>query len=112
MRICEDLDAALDFRSLYFAYVRSHLEYAAVVWNPSYDVHINKIEYMQKTFFSVLFMKFGYYSLIQFAPYTFKCSILNIEPLSISRKCNSALFAFDTLTGRVDSCLVYVYVYY
>ena len=41
IRLCDDFDAALVFKSLYSAHVRSHLEYATVVWNPSNDVHIN-----------------------------------------------------------------------
>ena len=50
-----------------------------------------------------IFKKLGYYNLVQYAPYTFKCNILNIEPLYDRRKCASALFVFDTLTGKVDS---------
>ena len=57
------------FKTFYFAYVRSHLEYAVVVWN--YVVHINKIESIQKKIFSFLFVRFGYYKLIQFAPLLF-----------------------------------------
>ena len=102
-RICNDFDDVSVFISLYFAFVRSHLEYAAVVWNPSYVVHSIKIEYIQKKIFSFLFIKLGYFNLISFAPYTIKCRILNIEHMYDKDKCASALFVFDILTGRIDT---------
>ena len=103
MRICSDFTAASVFISLYFTHVRSHLEYAAVIWSPNYVVHINRIESVQKKFYSFLFKKFGYYNVIKFAPYEFKCSLLNFEQLSDRRKNAKILFVFDVLTGRVDS---------
>ena len=101
MRICADFNAVSVFFSLYNAYVRSHLEYAAVVWSPNYDVHINRIESVQK---------FGYYNVIKFAPYLFKCSLLNIELLSDRRRNAKLLFVFDILSGRIDShnCCLYL----
>ena len=60
MRICVDFNAVSVFISLYFAYVRSLLEYAAVIWSPNYDIHVNRIEFVQKKFFSYLFKKLGY----------------------------------------------------
>ena len=103
MRICTDFNAASVFKSLYFSLVRSNVVFAAVVCNPNYDVHINRIESIQKKFYSFLFKKFGYHSVIQFAPYLFKCKILNIEPLSVRRKNSGVLFVFDVLTGKIDS---------
>ena len=99
MRICADFNAALVFKSLNFSLVRSHLEFAAVVWNPNYDVYINRLESIQKKFYSFLLKKFGYYNVIKFAPYMFKCRLLNTEPLSIRRKNACVLFVFNVLTG-------------
>ena len=103
MRICAEFNDAPFFFFLYNAHVRSHLEYAAVVWSLNYDVHINRIESVQKRFFRFLFMKFGYYSIIKFAPYLFKCFLLNIKQLSDRRNNAKLLFVFDVLTGRIDS---------
>ena len=100
MRICTDFNAAAVFISLYYAYVRSHLEYAAVVWSPNYEVHINRIESVQKKF---CLGNLGYYSIIKFAPYSFKCILLNIESLSDRRKNASILFVFDLLSARINS---------
>ena len=103
MRICSDFNDVSVFYSLYFAHVRAHLEYAAVIWSPNYSVHICRIESVQKKFYSYLFRKFGYYNVIKFAPYEFKCSVLKIEQLSDRRKNARILFVFDLLTGRIDS---------
>ena len=40
--------------TLFFALVRSRLEYAAVIWSPTYRVHINSIESVQKLFLKYL----------------------------------------------------------
>ena len=103
MRICVDFNAVSVFISLYFAYVRSLLEYAAVIWSPNYDIHVNRIEFVQKKFFSYLFKKLGYYNVIKCSPYLFKCSVLNIEQLSDRRKNAKLLFVFDVLSGHIDS---------
>ena len=61
--------------------------------NPNFDVHVNRIESIQKTFYSFLLKKMW---LLQrkLAPYLFK---LNIKPLSVRRK-NTCVFlcVFDT----------------
>ena len=62
-----------------------------------------KIEYVQKNFYSFLFKKIIYYNVIKFAPYEFKCSMLNIKQLSDRRKNARILFVYDVLTGRIDS---------
>ena len=49
------------------------------------------------------FFKVCYYNVIKFAPYEFKCSVLNIEQLSNRSKNARILFVFDVLTGQIDS---------
>ena len=48
MRMCYDFIDVSDFIALYFAYVWSHLEYAAAVWSSNNDVHIIRIEFLFK----------------------------------------------------------------
>lgn len=103
MRICADFDNPLVLKSLYYAYVRSKLEFGSVVWNPNYESHRVRIESIQKKFLWYVFCKFGWQEYIRFAPYDVKCKLLNIESLSNRRKNSSALFVFDLLSGRIDA---------
>lgn len=49
-RICRDFRNVKALKSIFFAHVRSHLEYASVVWSPYYQVHNDSIESIQKKF--------------------------------------------------------------
>ena len=61
------------------------------------DVHINRIESVQKKCIPYLFKKYGYYNVIKFAPYLFKCSFLNIEQFTDRSRNAKLLFVFDIL---------------
>lgn len=102
-RICCDFQDPRVFKALYFAFVRSILEYSCVVWFPNYRCHVTKIESIQKMFFKFMFMKFGYYKYIEFAPYDYKCSLLRISPLEHRRKNTCVYFVHDLLTGYIDA---------
>ena len=45
-------------KTLYFAYVRTHLEYASSVWSPNYACHIHRLESVLRKFFRYLNYKF------------------------------------------------------
>lgn len=45
--------------TLFVALVRSILEYCSVVWSPIYNIHIDRIEAIQRRFFRHLSSKFG-----------------------------------------------------
>lgn len=49
-RICKQFKNIQALKSVYFAHVRSYLEYASVVWHPFQLVHMNRIESIQKKF--------------------------------------------------------------
>lgn len=103
MRICVEFRDPQVLKSLYFAYVRSILEYGAVVWWSNYQVHIDRIESIQKRFVWFVFCKFGWQEYVRFAPYEFKCYLLGLQSLSQRRKVNDVLFVCDILSGRINS---------
>ena len=45
-------------KTLYFAYVRTHLEYASSVWSPNYGCHIHRLKSVQRKFCRYLNYKF------------------------------------------------------
>jgi hypothetical protein len=49
-RIGKKFSDPYTFKTLYNSFVRSHLDYASVVWNPYYGVHLKRIEAIQKKF--------------------------------------------------------------
>lgn len=91
-------------KAVFFAHVRSRLEYASVVWAPYYQIHDDRIESIQK--------KFVMYALrhsvrrdanYRLPPYVDRCGSIGMETLSRRRLNLSAMFVFDLLRGRVDS---------
>ena len=46
MNICSDFNDPLVLKSLYFSYVRSHLEFASVLWFPNQQLHIDNYQYL------------------------------------------------------------------
>ena len=70
--------------SLFYSLVRSRLEYASVIWQPYYQVHIDKIEKIQSRYLRFLSFKIdGYY-----------------PPFTVSRTSLLTRFVFSTLEHR------------
>ena len=94
--------SAQTLKILYCAYVRSHLEYAAVLWSPFYNIHIQSIESVQNRFVRCISHKLYAYSNNPFLlDNTEVCNILNIKSLSDRRTCADLLFVFKLLSGIV-----------
>lgn len=65
LRIGKRFSNASTFVNLYNTLVRPHLEYASVCWSPHYQIHINRIESVQKRFFHFINRKFPNFTLTQ-----------------------------------------------
>lgn len=104
MRICKDFKNIQALKSVYFAHVRSYLEYASVVWHPYMVTYIDKIESIQK--------KFLIYALrrsvsrdenYRLPSYISRCDSIILETL-VRRRINACVFfVFDLLRGRLDA---------
>lgn len=103
-RVCRDFRNVEALKSLYFAYVRSHLEYASLVWSPYYQSHIDSIESIQKDFLIYALRRTVRRGQDYRLPsYVSRCESIGLESLSRRRFNLAALFVYDILTGRVDS---------
>jgi hypothetical protein len=86
---------------LYCSIVRSVLEYASVVWSPTYLVYIHNIERIQNTFLRTCAWKLGYggddytYGIIR--------DMLALDSLETKRSRNDLIFLFRLFNGFVDS---------
>lgn len=103
-RICYDFRDIRALKSIYCAHVRSHLDYACVVWQPYCANKKAAIESIQK--------KFVLYALrrtvkrdenFRLPSYDSRCKNLGIESLQRRRINLSAFFVFDLLNNRIDA---------
>ena len=83
---------------IYCSYVRSHLEYASVIWNPLYDTYKAAIEKLQKRFTRFLFYKFR----IPRMSYNERCSKLHLAPLDLRRGVSDVVFLLKLVRGVTD----------
>lgn len=103
-RICVDFDNVKCLTSIYNAHVRSHLEYASVVWSPSSSSLSDSIESIQKKFVMyALRRSIKRSAAYELPPYDERRKILGLERLSNRRKCSRVFFMYDILTRRIDA---------
>lgn len=59
LRVCKEFKNPYTYITLFNCLVRSKLEYASIIWNPFYMVHINLLERIQRKFLRILSFRFG-----------------------------------------------------
>lgn len=98
LRICKpfsDIDA---IKMVYFAYVRSVLEYASSIWSPQYKVYKNRIERIQKIFSKHL----NYLLHNSFVTYTDSCTEHNLLSLEKRRVVLDMALLYDIINSNID----------
>lgn len=103
-RIGKDFRNVTALKAIYLAHVRSHLEYASVVWSPYYQTHVDRIESIQKKFLTYaprrsLTRDMNY----RLPSYVSRCESIGLETLVRQRLNLIALINFDLLNGRIDA---------
>jgi hypothetical protein len=68
-------------RSLYTSLVRPKLEYASCVWSPFYDVHVDKVERVQRRFLRYALRNLGWTDIYDLPPYEHRCALLRLDTL-------------------------------
>ena len=95
------------FRSIYYAFVRSKVEYASVVWCPYQITYIEQLERVQNRFarFAVSTLRWSDRS--NLPPSDHLRQLIGIPRLEERRKLAQLLFIYDVITGKINSpCLL------
>lgn len=99
---------------LYFAYVRSRLEYASVVWSPFYEVHKASLERVQRRFLKYLYFRsHGVYP-VRGYDHVLLLDEFKLTSLEFRRTLNSVIFLHKLVNGAMDCsdilCFLELYV--
>ncbi|KAI5715596.1 hypothetical protein M8J77_019062 [Diaphorina citri] len=100
-RHTQDFRNTNTLKTLYYAYVRSGLEYCSVVWSPQYKEHINSLESIQHKFLRTIAYKQR--NPILNHDYTNIMQSNNIMSLENRRKLQDLMFLFKILHNKIDS---------
>jgi ribonucleases P/MRP protein subunit RPP40 len=87
-------------KSLYFALVRSILEYGSVIWSPSYICHVNRLERVQSKFSKFLLWKFHFPC--ENISYTIKRQLCGLQSLQARRENSQLFLLYKTINGLID----------
>lgn len=91
---------------LYYALVRSNIEFASVIWSPYHDTHRKTVESIQKQM--LIYLNCDHIRVIEdnnyaLAPYAERCLKFNLTSL-IRRRVNAcALFIHAIISGKINS---------
>ena len=99
IRTCKCFKKILSIRALYMSYVNSVLSFGSVIWNPRYDIYIDKIEQVQHKFIKYLNNKF-------YTPNTDISTIkknLNLLSLEDRRQLYDVKFVYKIMNNMIDS---------
>ena len=102
-RFGKDFKEPYVLKALYCSLVRSTLEYGSVVWMPHYEIHVNRIESVQKQFLLFCLRNLGWSSRFDLPSYVHRLRLINLLQLSDRRKMACCLFVFDLLSGKINS---------
>lgn len=90
-------------KRLYYAFVRSRLEYASLIWNPHYEEQMNQIEKVQRRFLKYLFFrKHGVYPRRSY-PHDRLLGEFDELLLANRRTSGSLLFLQRMINGDIDA---------
>lgn len=86
-------------KTLYCSYVRSILEYCSQIWNPQYDVYINRLESIQRRFMKYIQFKCKKYD----CNYELRCKRHHILPLYERRRIADVSLLIKIAQSNIDS---------
>ena len=103
LRNCKSFTNLEALKLLYYSYVRSKLEYGAIIWNPHYQIHKTSVEQIQRKFLKFMtFKSTGQYPERGVNNSTL-LSTFNFKSLEFRRICYFLVFLFKLMHNKIDS---------
>jgi hypothetical protein len=103
LRLGKPFKQAFTYKTLYYCFVRSVLEFACVVWCPQYAVHVSRIEKVQYRFLKALDYRTGH----EFTGYSAASARHRIISLENRRTLLDQMFLYKIVNSKIDSsCLL------
>lgn len=94
-------------KTLYVSLVRSILEYACPIWNPSYACHINKLESVQRQFLLFALSTLNWENRLVLPKYEHRLLLIDLNTLCDRRIILGLTFISKIFNGQVDcTCLL------
>lgn len=90
-------------KRLFTTLVRPVLEYGVVVWFPSFECDITKIESVQKQFLLFALRGLGWNNSMNLPPYTSRLLLINLPTLERRRVMLGFTFMHNLVNGSIDS---------
>lgn len=103
IRCAREFKDPYTIKTLFCTLVRSILEYASVIWTPTYAIHDQRIESVQKKFLLFALQNlFPRRQWDQLPPYQARLQLLNLQSLSTRRKITDLVFYYKLINGQLD----------
>ncbi|GBM63891.1 hypothetical protein AVEN_268812-1 [Araneus ventricosus] len=100
-RKTKEFSSEIALKVLYYAHVRSSLEYCSIIWDPIYRNKIEIIERIQNNFLRyLLYKKNGIY--LQDVSSSYLRHMFNIPSLCSRRDVSCVLFFYKVINGSID----------
>lgn len=90
-------------KSLFTCLVRPNLEYASQVWNPYYDIHIRRIESIQRNFIRYALRQFEWLNPLILPPYLDRLNLIHLATLQKRRELADVIFLTEVINLQIDS---------
>jgi ribonucleases P/MRP protein subunit RPP40 len=103
LRCAREFNDEYVYKSLYSAFVRPIIEHASVVWSPSYQFHIQRIESVQRRFLLRALSGLRWSSPLILPAYENRLQLITLPTLESRRIVAGVCFIFDLLSGRIDA---------
>lgn len=99
-RTCKPFNDANTVKTVYYSFVRSHLEYCSQVWNCTHQNSSTQIERIQRKFARFMFRK-GFTSGLSEFHYSPVLESLNVRSLESRRKCSDVVLLLKIAFGML-----------